>query len=138
MNRRDQFDIMKYELKPLRVYELGPDTKGCRILVDRLWPRGIRKEALEPFTWAKEIAPSNELRKWFRHDPDRFEEFTSKYLEELETSPHAEEFVTSVEEMLKDQDVLLLYASKDKVNNQASVLKKWLEGRINRDYNIQC
>ncbi|MGI6212873.1 MAG: DUF488 domain-containing protein [Anaerovoracaceae bacterium] len=121
---------MGHELKTLRVYELGPETEGYRILVDRLWPRGLRKEALEPFVWAKDIAPTSGLRKWFGHDPDRFEEFASRYQEELERSPYAEEFARGVGEILHDQDVLLLYAAKDKEKNQAVVLKKWLEKRL--------
>ncbi|MGI6052431.1 MAG: DUF488 domain-containing protein [Bilifractor sp.] len=121
---------MKHQLKTLRVYELNPDTAGYRILVDRLWPRGLRKEALSPFVWAKDIAPTNDLRKWYGHDPDRFEEFTRKYREELENNPDADKFVKDVGDILKDQDVLLLFAAKDKEANQAVVLKKWLEERI--------
>lgn len=124
---------MEHELKMLRVYELGPETEGYRILVDRLWPRGLRKEALEPFVWAKDIAPTSGLRKWFGHDPDRFEEFASRYQEELESSPYAKEFARGVGEILHDQDVLLLYAAKDKEKNQAVVLKKWLEKRLGHE-----
>lgn len=121
---------MKHQLKTLRVYELNPDTAGYRILVDRLWPRGLRKEALSPFVWAKDIAPTNDLRKWYGHAPDRFEEFTRKYREELENNPDADKFVKDVGDILKDQDVLLLFAAKDKEANQAAVLKKWLEERL--------
>lgn len=121
---------MKHQLKILRVYDLKPDTKGYRILVDRLWPRGLRKEALSPFVWAKDIAPTNDLRKWYGHDPDRFEEFTRKYQEELESNPNADKFVKDVGDILKDQDVLLLFAAKDREENQAAVLKKWLEERL--------
>jgi uncharacterized protein YeaO (DUF488 family) len=121
---------MKHVLKMLRVYELKPGMEGYRILVDRLWPRGLRKEALEPFVWAKNVAPANELRKWFAHAPDRFEEFTRKYQEELEGSPYAAEFAENVGKILEDQDVLLLYASKSRDENQAIVLKKWLERKL--------
>lgn len=121
---------MRHQLKIMRVYELTPDTEGYRILVDRLWPRGLRKEALEPFVWAKEIAPSRELRKWFCHDPARFDEFTQKYQEELENNPSADKFVSDVGNILKDRDVLLLFASKSREINQAVVLKKWLEERL--------
>lgn len=121
---------MKHQLKTLRVYELNPDTAGYRILVDRLWPRGLRKEALSPFVWAKDIAPTNDLRKWYGHAPDRFEEFTRKYREELENNPDADKFVKDVGDILKDQDVLLLFAAKDREANQAAVLKKWLEERL--------
>jgi uncharacterized protein YeaO (DUF488 family) len=121
---------MKHELKMVRVYELGPDTEGYRILVDRLWPRGLRKEALEPFVWAKDIAPTKELRKWYCHVPERFGEFSEKYQEELDGSPYAAEFAEKVGKILDDQDVLLMYASKDREHNQAVVLKKWLEEKL--------
>ncbi|MEE8886144.1 MAG: DUF488 family protein [Eubacteriales bacterium] len=123
---------MRHQLKILRVYELEPDMEGYRILVDRLWPRGLCKEALVPFVWAKNIAPTNELRKWFGHDPERYEEFTQKYQKELNNNPHAEKFVKDIENVLEDQDVILLYAAKNKEINQAIVLKKWLEERLKR------
>jgi uncharacterized protein YeaO (DUF488 family) len=80
--------------------------------------------------WAKDIAPTNDLRKWYGHAPDRFEEFTRKYREELENNPDADKFVKDVGDILKDQDVLLLFAAKDREANQAAVLKKWLEERL--------
>lgn len=121
---------MRHELKTLRVYEVEPDTKGYRILVDRLWPRGLRKEALEPFAWAKDIAPTNELRKWFGHSPDRFEEFSSRYQAELDGNPCACAFAENVGRILDSQDVLLLYAAGNRDCNQAAILRKWLERRI--------
>lgn len=121
---------MKNNLKIVRVYELNPYTEGYRILVDRLWPRGLRKEALEPFVWAKDIAPTNELRKWFGHEPDRFEAFTEKYQRELDDNPCAGEFADKIGSLLKDKDVLLLYAAKNKGVNHAVVLKAWLEERL--------
>ena len=121
---------MEHQVKILRVYELEPDREGYRILADRLWPRGLRKEALEPFVWAKDIAPTDELRKWFGHDPDRFAEFTRKYRKELEENPHAGAFADQVRDVLKEKDVLLLYAAKNKEINHAAVLKKWLEERF--------
>lgn len=121
---------MEHELKSMRVYDLKPETKGYRILADRLWPRGLRKEALEPFFRAKDIAPSNELRKWFGHDPKRFEGFKAAYLKELEANPCADEFVSMVRRMLSFSDVLLLYAAKSEPENHAAVLKEWLMGRL--------
>lgn len=121
---------MAHQISVLRVYEVNQDTEGYRILVDRLWPRGIKKEALEPFLWAKEIAPSNDLRKWFGHDPEKFEEFQARYRKELDSNPKAEAFVEEVKEALQSQDVLLLYAAKNEEQNQAVVLKDWLESKL--------
>ncbi|WP_130837606.1 DUF488 domain-containing protein [Lachnoclostridium sp. Marseille-P6806] len=117
---------MKHELKTVRVYELAPETAGYRILIDRLWPRGLRKEALMPFFWAKELAPSNELRKWFGHIPERFPEFSERYRAELAENPRAEEIAETIRGLLAEQDVLLLYAAKNKEKNHAAVLKDWL------------
>lgn len=66
---------MWHDLKTIRVYDCNPQLMGYRVLVDRLWPRGLRKEALGFFVWEKEIAPSTELRKWFNHEPEKYEEF---------------------------------------------------------------
>lgn len=121
---------MNHQIKTIRVYDVTPETEGYRILVDRLWPRGLRKEALAPFTWKKDIAPSNDLRKWFGHDPDRFEEFALRYRKELDDNPCADAFVKEVENTLRDQDVLLIYAAKNKEGNQAVVLKTWLQGKL--------
>lgn len=121
---------MKHELRSLRVYELKPETKGYRILVDRLWPRGLRKEALEPFLWAKDIAPSNGLRKWFGHDPERFEVFEDSYLKELRANAYAGELVETVERMLDDSDVLLLYAASSETENHAVILREWMLEKI--------
>ena len=83
---------MTRELKLLRVYDLGGDVQGYRVLVDRLWPRGLRKEALRFDRWAKEVAPSSELRKWFAHAEERFDAFAAAYRSELEGNPNAEAF----------------------------------------------
>jgi uncharacterized protein YeaO (DUF488 family) len=104
-----------------------PETKGLRILVDRLWPRGIRKDALEPFVWARQTAPSDSLRKWFGHDPERFAGFAERYEKELDDNPYARTFANQVREALIDQDVVLMYAAKDREHNQAVVLKAWLD-----------
>lgn len=108
-----------------RIYGLS-STSGFRILVDRLWPRGIRKEDAGIGLWAKDIAPSNELRKWFGHDPEKYDEFTARYRQELDTSPVAEEFAALCREKLATQDVILLYAAKDEEHNNAAVLREWL------------
>ena len=94
---------------------------GYRILVDRLWPRGVKKDNVD--LWMKDIAPSDDLRKWFGHIPERFDEFESRYMAELESNPAAEE----LGDLCCSRDVVLLYAAKDEERNNAVVLKKWLE-----------
>lgn len=96
-----------------RIYEKGA-RPGLRILVDRLWPRSIRKEDA-----------GNELRKWFGHDPERYDEFAARYRQELDTSPAAD-FLELCREKLAGQDVILLYAAKDEEHNNAVVLREWL------------
>ena len=111
---------MNIQLK--RVYE-KPDRKdGFRILVDRLWPRGMTKEKAAVDLWLKDIAPSTELRKWFGHDPEKWKEFKKKYLKELKENNEA---VSVLREHLKKGPVTLLYASKDEVHNEAEVLKDY-------------
>ncbi len=102
-----------------RVYLPAEDSDGYRVLVDRLWPRGIKKENAKIDLWAKALAPSAELRKWFNHIPERFEEFSKKYVEELKTNPE----VTPILDELRQHDkVTLLYGSKDEQHNNAVVL----------------
>lgn len=110
-----------------RVYEQTDKTDGFRILVDRLWPRGIKKETAGIDLWVKDIAPSNELRKWYGHDPERFPEFNARYLAEMSANPAAAEFSHTVKAKLGDGSVTLLYAAKDTERNNAVILKEWLE-----------
>ena len=105
-----------------RVY--GEVPRGYRILVDRLWPRGVKKESID--LWMKDVAPSDELRKWFDHIPERYEEFRNRYISELETNPAAVELLS----LCGSQDVVLLFAAKDEMHNNAAVLKEWLTQRI--------
>ncbi|MGI6032703.1 MAG: DUF488 domain-containing protein [Coriobacteriales bacterium] len=107
-----------------RVYEQATPDDGFRVLVDRLWPRGIRKTDLKMDLWAKGLAPSTETRKEFNHDPARFEAFKGRYINELDTSEEARELAESV---LSHDKVTLLYAAKDPEINHAVVLKSWLE-----------
>ena len=102
-----------------RIYEEPSPSDGARVLVDRLWPRGISKEG------AKAVAPSTEQRKWYHHDPAKFEEFTSKYKSELKESPQAEE-LAKLQEMSQDGTLTLLTASKAVDISEASVLQKIL------------
>lgn len=115
-----------HELYTKRVYLPFASTDGYRILVDRIWPRGIKKVDAHLDSWKKKIAPSNELRKWFHHDPQRFEIFKTKYREELEQNGEAQRLVEIVRKQLETQNVTLLYGAKDTQDNQAVVLKEWL------------
>ena len=109
-----------------RVYEPSGSEDGYRILVDRLWPRGMKKENAHLFLWAKEVAPSNELRQWFKHDPSRFEEFAHRYEIELEENSDAHVFAHTIQTLLLESKVTLLYGAKDEEHNQAVVLKGWV------------
>ena len=113
-------------IKTKRIYKAPEVNDGIRILVDRLWPRGIKKESASIKEWKKEIAPSNELRKWFNHDPEKYPEFRRKYMEELDASEDAERFLGFVNEHLRSTNITLLYAAKDEEHNNALVLKDWL------------
>jgi uncharacterized protein YeaO (DUF488 family) len=112
---------MKLQLK--RVYEPPAKEDGLRILVDRLWPRGLTKEKAKVDHWLKEIAPSTELRKWFNHDPAKWNEFKKRYREELK---HNKEQVAILKAYLQQGMVTLVYGAKDEEHNDAIVLKEWL------------
>lgn len=115
------------QIKLERIYTKPADLSGYRILVDRLWPRGISKVNAALDWWAKDIAPSKALREWFHHDPERFAEFKQRYLAELTTNSFTNEFFAQVNKQLQTQDVILLYGAKDQINNQAVILKEYLE-----------
>ena len=110
-----------------RIYEAPADTDGSRILVDRLWPRGIKKENAALTEWVKAIAPTNELRKAFGHNPDLWPDFQGKYKAELDANPDAAAFAQKVREALQNGNVTLLFGAKDTAHNNAVVLKQWLE-----------
>jgi uncharacterized protein YeaO (DUF488 family) len=108
-----------------RAYEPPAPEDGFRVLVERLWPRGLKKTAAALDLWLKEIAPSPELRQWFSHDPAKWEEFCHRYWTELAGRPDA---VNLLKEKLREMKVTLVYGSKDKEHNAAVALKKYLEG----------
>lgn len=114
-----------HSIKIKRVYELPDQHDGRRILVDRLWPRGLTKEKAGIDLWLKEIAPSTELRKWFDHDPGRWEEFKDRYLAELKDN---HEQIRLLKQELDKGIVTLVYAAKDEEHNQAIVIQEndWL------------
>ncbi|WP_151734071.1 DUF488 domain-containing protein ['Paenibacillus yunnanensis' Narsing Rao et al. 2020] len=109
-----------------RIYEEASAGDGCRILVDRLWPRGVSREAAAVGEWMKEIAPSPELRKWFGHVPERFPGFRERYRAELEDDPVRQELAGRIQELAAQQPVTLLYGAKDPVHNHAALLREWL------------
>src|SRR5690606_5441719 len=102
-----------------RIYEDAETTDGYRILVDRIWPRGITKERAHLDEWDKEVAPSTELRKWFHHSEQKFEEFEKLYREELKSKP---EELNKIREIAKKQKVTLLFAARNLKVNHAAVL----------------
>ena len=108
-------------IKIKRAYESSSEDDGFRILVDRIWPRGVSKEKANLNTWMKEIAPSNDLRKWFSHDPGKWEEFENKYKDELEDK---QDLIREIKKIEKDKGkVTLIYSAKDKEHNNAVVLE---------------
>lgn len=109
-------------LKIKRAYEESSKDDGVRVLVDRVWPRGVSKEEAQIDWWAKEIAPSTELRKWFGHEPERYPEFKRRYKAELEDN----EALARLKKLVKEGDVTLVYGAKDEEHNQATVLKELL------------
>jgi uncharacterized protein YeaO (DUF488 family) len=110
-----------------RVYaEQGPGD-GKRVLVDRLWPRGLSKEKAHIDLWLKEIAPSNDLRRWFAHDPEKFTEFQRRYESEL-SSGLAHEKLQELRDLVTKERVTLLFAAKDTEHNNAVVLRELLIG----------
>ena len=115
-----------HTIKIKRVYEAAEKEDGFRVLVDRLWPRGIKKENAHVDMWSKEIAPSTALRKWFNHEAEKWSEFNRKYKAELKQSPALEELL----EIIKNHKVVtLVYSAKDEQHNQAVALKEFLESK---------
>lgn len=112
------------EISIKRVYEAPSADDGFRVLVDRVWPRGITRDAAAVHLWMKDIAPSTELRKWFGHDPVRWEEFRRRYLAELEQLP---ELVEQLRGQARRGRLTLVYSARDEAHNQAVVLKQALE-----------
>ena len=106
-----------------RVYEPHEKGDGSRVLIDRVWPRGITKEKLSDALWLKDVAPSTELRKWFGHDLERWREFRTRYRAELTKNSEA---VAKLRALAKREHVTLLYAAKDEEHNQAVVLAEYL------------
>lgn len=106
-----------------RAYDPPARTDGKRILVDRLWPRGLTKDKARIDVWLKDVAPSTELRKWFGHDPEKWTEFAKRYRAELKGNPALSE----LKALAREGNISLIYAARDQVHNEASVLKDILD-----------
>jgi len=106
-----------------RAYESPAGTDGERILVDRLWPRGLTKAKAKIDRWIKEVAPSTELRQWFGHDPEKWEEFEKRYRAELKNNPALSE----LQALSRQKNITLVYAARDQLHNEAVVLKQILD-----------
>lgn len=115
------------QIRIKRVYEPAAKDDGFRVLVDRVWPRGISKEEAHLNLWAKNIAPSTKLRQWFGHDPDRWTEFQKRYEEELREADVRDEVKRVIGEGKAHKTITLLYGAKDPEHNQAVVLKALFE-----------
>lgn len=112
-----------HEVKVKRIYEAPEPSDGARVFVDRLWARGLTKEKAALDLWLKEVAPSTELRKWFSHDPAKWEEFQQRYRAELEENTEA---IARLRDEIRKGPVTLLYGARDQEHNEALVLKEFL------------
>lgn len=117
------------EIKLVRIYD-HEQPEGYRILVDRMWPRGMSKVKADLGEWDKQIGPTTELRKWFNHEDEKFLEFKEKYIKELDENDFTPEFIETVKDKLKSGDVLFLYGAKNREHNQAVVLKEYVESKM--------
>lgn len=113
----------KCDVEIARAYDDTDDLSGALILVDRIWPRGVSKDDLGADDWIKEVAPSDDLRKWFDHDPEKWQEFRKRYIKELEDNTDA---VERCLEWCRKGKVTLLFGAKDRDHNQAVVLRDHL------------
>ncbi|MCE2510025.1 MAG: DUF488 domain-containing protein [Alphaproteobacteria bacterium] len=114
------------KIRVKRIHEPAAKTDGHRLLVDRLWPRGISKDKAALDDWMKEIAPSTKLRQWFGHDPKRWDGFRRRYAAELDQQP---ERVAEIRNLAAKRRVTLLYSARDADHNQAVALAEYLEGK---------
>lgn len=111
-------------IKVKRVYDPAAPEDGLRVLVDRLWPRGLSRERAQVNLWLKDVAPDSELRKWFSHDPERWPEFKRRYFAELATQT---DLLATIAEEARDGVVTILYGAKDRQHNNALALKEYME-----------
>ncbi len=111
----------------IRVYDETSPREGYRVLVDRLWPRGVTKDKLKLDSWMKEVAPSNELRKWFSHEPSKWNDFKIRYFKELDGNSSVQELIDICR---RERDVVFLYSSKEKDFNNAVALKEYVMAHL--------
>lgn len=116
-----------------RVYRAARQSDGKRVLVDRLWPRGLSKDRARLTDWMKEIAPSDDLRHWFHEHSDRWQDFVERYEAELDEMDNIDELADKLTDATRDGIVTLLYASKDEDHNNAVVLQAYLRRRLDKD-----
>ena len=114
------------EIQLSRVYDAGPRPEGAVFLVERLWPRGVRRDSLDIDAWLKDVAPSTELRRWFNHDVQKWAEFRHRYESELDAHPQAWQPLLDA---AGKGDVVLLYSSRDREHNNAVALRDYLQAR---------
>jgi uncharacterized protein YeaO (DUF488 family) len=120
-------ETMRHKIAIKRAYEDASAEDGTRFLVERLWPRGIRKADLPLDAWLKDVAPSTELRKWFAHDPSKWSEFRKRYARELDANPSAWQPIL---DRARHGRVTLVFSSHDEAHNNAVVLKEYLDERL--------
>ena len=114
-------------IKTKRIYDIVEKDNGMQVLVDRLWPRGLKKEEIKIDLWLKEVAPSTELRKWFSHDPTRWKEFCKRYKWELTNDEERRKVLRELTKMAERRNLTLIYSAKDREHNNAVALKKLIE-----------
>lgn len=114
-------------IRTKRAYDSPEPEDGTRILVDRLWPRGVPKDRLRIDDWNKDVAPSLQLRRWFGHDPDKWEEFKRRYFAELDEHP---EGWRPLLDLAREGDLTLIYSARDRERNNAAALKQYLESQL--------
>lgn len=119
---------MIFRIRLKRVYEDTDPSDGCRILVDRVWPRGLSREKAQIDYWAKSAAPSKELRQWYGHDPEKWAAFRTRYTEELKANPEAVHAL--LDNICRDKTNTFVYSSKEREKNNAVVLKEFIENRL--------
>jgi uncharacterized protein YeaO (DUF488 family) len=119
-------DAMDKDVRYRRIYDDASSGDGLRILVDRIWPRGMRKQDAHVDEWMRDVAPSTELRRWYGHDPDRYAEFRRRYLAELR-GPERQQAVQRLREIAGHNRMTLLTAARDLEHSQAAVLAHWLK-----------
>jgi uncharacterized protein YeaO (DUF488 family) len=114
-------------IRTKRVYDPAKRSDGTRFLVDHLWPRGLKKEAVQVASWVKTVAPSNSLREWFGHKPEKWREFQRRYFLELDGIPDAWQILLQT---AKEKDITLVFSARDSEHNNAVALKSYLETKI--------